>query len=385
MPDELRVLPIRGLPEFRPGDDLPAAIARAAPWLADGDVVVVTSKAVSKVEGHLRTTPVDPEQRETVRRQAVLDEARRVVARHGRTTITETHHGFVLAASGVDASNVRADELALLPPDPDRSAGTIRDGLRQHLGVTVAVVVSDTMGRPWRAGLTDVAVGAAGLTALRDHRGRVDAYGNELVVTEVADADQIAAAAELVKGKLDGVPVAVVRGLRPVDDGRGAAALVRGPEQDMFRLGTRDVVGARSDTSRYDDRPVDPAALQRAVGAARTAVGTGDWRLVRVTDPDVRRRLAEAPELLVFTVARRPDPDGWLAAGAALQNLLVQLAAEGLGSAWHPLAGDERDAVEQALDVSGDWRAVGTITAGHPRDPIGARPLPDPGDHLIER
>ncbi|MBA3523167.1 MAG: coenzyme F420-0:L-glutamate ligase, partial [Geodermatophilaceae bacterium] len=143
----LQVLPVPGLPEFRPGDDLPAAIAAAAPWLRGGDVVVVTSKVVSKVEGRLLAVPADPEAREAARREAVDAEAVRVVATMGATRITETRHGFVLAASGVDASNVRADELALLPLDPDASAAAVRAGIRARLGIDVAVVVSDTMGR----------------------------------------------------------------------------------------------------------------------------------------------------------------------------------------------------------------------------------------------
>lgn len=205
----IEILPVIGLPEFRPGDDLSAAVAAAAPWLRDGDVVVVTSKVVSKCEGRLVPAPEDPEQRDRLRRKLIEDEAVRVLARKDRTLITENRLGLVQAAAGVDGSNVGRSELALLPVDPDASAATLRAGLRERLGVTVAVVITDTMGRAWRNGQTDAAVGAAGLAVLRNYAGVRDPYGNELVVTEVAVADEIAAAADLVKGKLTATPVAV--------------------------------------------------------------------------------------------------------------------------------------------------------------------------------
>ena len=186
MREPLQIIPVGGLPDFRPGDDLAAAIAEAAGWLRDGDVVVVTSKAVSKVEGRLIAVPADAQGKERAWQSAVEVESVRTVATHGRTKITQTRHGFVLAASGVDASNVRPDELALLPEDPDGSAERLRARLTELLGVVVAVVVSDTMGRPWRNGLTDVAVGVAGMAALRDHRGTTDTHGNDLVLTEMA-------------------------------------------------------------------------------------------------------------------------------------------------------------------------------------------------------
>src|SRR3954467_2207281 len=213
VPSGLSVHPVPGLPEFVPGDDLAAAIAGAAPWLADGDVVVVTSKVVAKVEGNL--VWVEPgTDREIARQHAIDAETVRVVARRGPLRIVETRHGWVVAAAGIDASNVATDALVLLPTDADDSARRLRDRLRELLGVTVAVVVSDTFGRPWRDGVTDVAIGAAGLPALIDHRGAVDAHGNRLETTQVAVVDELAAAADLVKGKLDGVPVAVVRGLQ---------------------------------------------------------------------------------------------------------------------------------------------------------------------------
>jgi coenzyme F420-0:L-glutamate ligase len=262
---ELRVIPVRGLPDFRPGDDLAQAVAGAAPWLRDGDVVVITSKAVSKVEGRLIPAPTDPAGREAARQRAVDGETVRVVAVRGRTKIVETPQGLVLAAAGVDASNVRSGELALLPVDPDGSARTLQEALHKALGVEVAVVVSDTMGRPWRIGVVDVAIGAAGIRAVEDLRGATDTHGLRLEMTEVAVADELAAAAELAKGKLTGVPVAVVRGLSPVDDPRGARALLRPPAEDLFRLGTAEAVeeGRRAALSDVDEPP--PAAHADAI------------------------------------------------------------------------------------------------------------------------
>lgn len=242
----LEIVPVTGIGEVRPGDDLAALIADRAELL-DGDVVVVTSKIVSKAEGRLVPVPsADPAEREAARQRAIDSETVRVVARRGELRIVQTRHGLVLAAAGVDASNVALDALALLPVDPDSSARALREGLRARLGVEVGVIVSDTMGRAWRHGLTDAAIGVAGLTAVTDPRGQVDAYGNTLEVTEIAVADEIAAAADLVKGKLGGVPVAVVRGLAPdgklPDDARGSAPLLRDAAGDLFRLGTAEAM-----------------------------------------------------------------------------------------------------------------------------------------------
>ena len=237
-----------GLPEVVPGDDLVDLLAPvlarldfgAGPTaLADGDVVVVTSKVVSKAEG--RVLPAAD------REQAIPDETVRVVATRehagGVTRIVENRLGLVMAAAGVDASNTPDGTVLLLPEDPDASARALRAGLARRLGARVGVVVSDTAGRPWRQGQTDIAIGAAGVVVLDDLRGQVDTHGRRLDVTAAAVADELAAAAELVKGKTSGRPVAVVRGLAHLvtaEDGPGARALVRTGPDDMFRLGTAE-------------------------------------------------------------------------------------------------------------------------------------------------
>ena len=231
MTGRIEVLAVAGLPEVRPGDDLAELIAGAVD-LVDGDVVVVTQKVVSKAEDRL--VDIDPEvgHRPLVERESV-----RILRRRGDLVIAETEHGFVCANAGVDLSNVEAGQAALLPVDSDRSARRIRDALRHRFSVDVAVVVSDTFGRPWRRGVTDVAIGCAGLRPVVDLRGTTDALGRELQVTEVAVVDEIAAAAELVMGKAAGVPVAVVRGIDPAWFGDGSVVddVVRSADEDLFR------------------------------------------------------------------------------------------------------------------------------------------------------
>ena len=224
-------MPVRGLPEVSPGDDLAEMIAGVAE-LANGDVVVVTQKVVSKAEGRL----VDLES-EVGHKPLVEAESVRVLRRRGDLVISETTHGFVCANAGVDLSNVVEGTAALLPVAPDRSARRIRDALRHHIGVEVAVVVSDTFGRPWRRGVTDVAIGCSGLRPVIALRGTTDALGRELQVTEVAIVDELAGAAELVMGKAEGVPVAVVRGVDPSWFGEGGVVddVVRDPSEDLFR------------------------------------------------------------------------------------------------------------------------------------------------------
>jgi coenzyme F420-0:L-glutamate ligase/coenzyme F420-1:gamma-L-glutamate ligase len=231
--NELRVIPVSGLPEIHPGDVLADLIAATTELLA-GDVVVVTQKVVSKAEGRLvKVDPDDP----TSHKQLVLDEAVRVLRRRGDLIMTETSHGFVCANAGIDLSNVERGFAALLPVDPDRSARRIRDGLRARAGVEVGVLVSDTFGRTWRRGVTDVAIGIAGVAAVVDLRGTSDAMGRQLQVTEVCVADELAAAAELVMGKSAGVPVAVIRGVNPewLRESSVRAEIVRNYQEDLFR------------------------------------------------------------------------------------------------------------------------------------------------------
>ena len=231
----LRIIPVGGIGEVRPGQVLAELVATAAgALLQDGDVVVVTQKVVSKAEGRLvAVDPDDPRGHLAL----VEAEAVRVLRRRGELVVTETRHGFVCANAGVDLSNVERGWAALLPLDPDRSARRIRDGLRARLAVEVAVVVSDTFGRPWRRGATDVAIGVAGLAGVVDLRGSLDAGGRELQVTEVCVADEVAAVAELVMGKARNIPVAVVRGVDPtfLREGSVRSEVVRPHAEDLFR------------------------------------------------------------------------------------------------------------------------------------------------------
>jgi coenzyme F420-0:L-glutamate ligase/coenzyme F420-1:gamma-L-glutamate ligase len=376
--------------------------------------------------------PTDPEERDRLRRELVDAETERVIARRGRTLIVAGKLGIVQAAAGVDGSNVRGDELALLPADPDASAARLRADLAALLGVDVAVVVTDTMGRSWRIGQTDVAIGSAGLPVIHRYGGMVDGQGNDLLVTEVAVADEIAGAADLVKGKLGGLPVAVVRGLHPVDDGSAARDLVRPIEEDMFRLGTeealaqgrREAVLLRRSTRQFADEPVDLAALRRAVGVALTAPAPHHsapirfalvrerrrelldamaqrWREHLEADgrpaDEVERRmgrgelLRRAPELvLAFRTgagmhtypddARRQGERVMftVAGGAAVQSLLVALAAEGLASCWVGSTIFAADVVRRVLDLPPDWQPLGAVAVGVPDEPLTPRaPRPD--------
>lgn len=248
MTTELRAFALEGIPEVEVGDDLAALLAAAAErtgGLEDGDVVVVAQKVVSKAEGRVvrlddveasaRARELAGGERDPRHLQVILDESARVVRSRPPLVIAETRHGFVCASAGVDASNAKgAGTLVLLPLDPDASAARIRAGLRGRTGRDVGVVVSDSFGRAWRQGTTDVALGVAGLTALRDLRGRRDAAGYELHATQIAIADELASTAELVLGKTSGTPAAVIRGLDVRGDGSGRDLLMP-PERDLFR------------------------------------------------------------------------------------------------------------------------------------------------------
>ena len=265
-----------GLPEVAAGDDL-AALVLAAHDLLDGDVVSITSKVVSKAEGRVRVGE---------REAAVDEETVRVVARRGPTRIVRTRLGLTMAAAGVDASNVAPGSVALLPLDPDASARTLRAALHQRAGVTVGVIVTDTAGRAWREGQTDIAIGAAGLVVAEDFSGRTDPYGNRLAVTMPAVADERASTAELAPGKLRGRPLAIIRGRSDLvlplgQDGPGAAALVRPEGGDLFGWGAREAVvralaGEAADRSPFGT-PATEAELEAALarlphGADATAV-----------------------------------------------------------------------------------------------------------------
>jgi coenzyme F420-0:L-glutamate ligase / coenzyme F420-1:gamma-L-glutamate ligase len=415
---------VPGLPEVRPGDDLAELIKRAVPDLADGDIIVVTSKIVSKAEGRVRQGDS--------RTQAIMDETERVVARRGDTVIAQTRHGFVMAAAGVDASNTEPGTVLLLPEDPDASARRIRSGI----GADVGVILSDTFGRPWRNGLTDMAIGAAGVRPLDDFRGGFDTYGNPLSATVTALIDEIAAAAELVKGKLAGVPVAIVRGLSHLvtaDDGPGVRPLVRPADEDMFRYGSADVLFARRTIREFSPDPVDPAAIRRAVDAAISAPAphhTTPWRFVLLETPAAREKLLDAmleawirdlratgfTEESITRRVRRGDvlrrapylvvpclvmegshtyPDDRrnaaeremfvVATGAGVQNLLVHLAVEGLGSAWVSSTMFCRDVVREVLDLPDSWDPMGAVAVGHPAAPPRDRPPRAAADFILTR
>lgn len=297
-----------GAPEVRPGDDL-AALLLALVELADGDLVVVTSKVVSKAEGRL----VAGDDRDA----AIDDETVRVVARRGPTTIVRTRHGLTMAAAGVDNSNVEVGTLVLLPADPDASARRLRAAIADRTGLNVGVVVTDTAGRAWREGQTDIAIGAAGLTVLDDHAGRVDGHGNPLAVTAPAVADELAGLAELATGKLGGRPFAVVRGradllLPPDDDGPGAAALIRPEAGDLFGFGAREAV-VRALLGRDADRVGfgAPASADELAGAIHLVTGLdarrADSELVVPAPPDIRLALLAYAHGWSFD--HDPDPD----------------------------------------------------------------------------
>jgi coenzyme F420-0:L-glutamate ligase len=380
----IEILPITGIGELRAGDDLATAIANNA-TLVDGDVLVVTSKAISKIEGRLILLDTDdPSQREAARFAAIESETVRVVAARDQLRIVETRHGLVLAAAGVDASNVARNELALLPADPDRSAAALREALYDQLGVTVGVVISDSMGRPWRAGITDNAIGVAGVTAIFDARGRIDVHGNELEVTEVAVADELASAADLVKGKLTGIPVAIVRGLavdgKLPDDGLGSSLLIRGAGEDLFRLGTAEAIAL----GRAEAFTAAPPLLHRDAVEVITALpsSTGTEAALReaylaflAARPDAMWRSCAAGHLtasaLVIDVSRRsvlltlhPRAGMWLQLGGHCEagDVSVQAAAAREAREESGLESLVLDPVPLGLDVHPITCSLGVAT-----------------------
>jgi coenzyme F420-0:L-glutamate ligase/coenzyme F420-1:gamma-L-glutamate ligase len=424
----LEIFPIPGIPEVREGDDVGGLIAAAMPGLRDGDILVVTSKISSKAEGRIR--------RGANRNEAIAAETTRVVARRGETVIAQTSHGFVMAAAGVDASNTEPGTVVLLPVDPDASAAVIRTSIRERLGVSVGVIISDTFGRTWRNGQTDMAVGIAGVTPALDYRGMSDDHGNALEVTLTAVADEFAAAGDLVKGKLAQTPVAVIRGMTEYtteEDGPGVRELVRPSEDDMFRYGSRDVVFARRTIREFSGEPVDGAKVRRAVDAAIAAPAphhTTPWRFVLLESAGIREKLLDAmreawiadlrgdgfSEESIAKRIRRGDVlraapylavpclvmDGShtyrddrrnaseremfvVAAGAGVQNFLVQLAVEGLGSAWVSSTMFCRDVVREVLNLPLTWDPMGAVAIGHPAAPPRDRAPRQAADFIVVR
>ena len=424
------VAPVAGLPEILAGSDLDGLISDAAgpaPGLVDGDILVITSKIVSKAEGRVLAAS---------REQAIEAETARVVARRGATIIAQTRHGLVLAAAGVDESNTAPGTVVLLPEDPDESARRLRKALRARTGRRLGVIITDTMGRPWRAGQTDNAIGAAGVVPVRDHRGEADTFGNIHDGTVAAVADEIAGAADLVKGKSLRVPVAVVRGLAGLvteENGPGAQALIRPADEDMFRYGSAEVPLARRTIRAFTSEPVDGEAVRRAVATALTAPAphhSQPWRFVVLETAGTRSALLDAmreawiadlrrdgftPEQIarrirrgeplrlaplivvpcLVTDAAHDYPDQRRSAaeqamftvsmGAAVQNLLIALAVEGLGSAWISSTLFCQDVSAQAMDLPDGWRPMGAIAVGHPAEQARPRPPRDPGDFILTR
>ncbi len=404
----VELLPVRGLPEVRPGDDLAELLAPALAELGlrAGDVLVVTQKVVSKAEGRL------------------VRAGREERAAWVELVIAETRHGFVCANAGVDASNVDEGWLCLLPEDPDASAERIRRGLGAALGVEPAVVVTDTFGRPWRSGVVNVAIGCAGLPALVDLRGTPDDRGRLLGATVVALADEVAAASGLVIGKASRTPAAIVRGLRVDGPPSPARALVRAPEDDLFRLSPLEAIVSRRTIRSFGPGEVPREAVEEAIRAACTAPAphhTRPWMFTVLESPGGRRGLRAAmaaawradlerdgvPEA---TIARRlarsdavlgaapllvvpwvrldgahpyPDPERaraerdmfLLSGGAAIQNLLLALHAQGLASAWISSSLFCQEEARAALGMEDAWYALGTVAVGRPP---GGEPPPRP-------
>jgi coenzyme F420-0:L-glutamate ligase/coenzyme F420-1:gamma-L-glutamate ligase len=419
--EALEVLPVVGLPEIAAGDDLAAVLAPALARLPlkEGDVVVVTSKIVSKAEG--RVIPGDD------RAAAVGQETRRVVARRDDLVIAETEHGFVCANAGVDASNLDAGTLVLLPRRPDESAATLRRALRRRFGFEeLGVILSDTFGRAWRTGVVNVAIGAAGLPSAIDLRGTLDDRGRELEATVVAFADELAAAAGLAMPKAGRVPVVVIRGAHP---GRApaldASALVRPASEDLFRESPMQALHARRTIRSFAAGAVPRRTLEEALRAACTAPAPhhsrpwrfsvlethaararllgamasawrADLRADGVADDVIERRIARsdavlgsAPVLVVPWIvsdAAHPYPDAeraeaertmfLLSGGAAIQTLLLALHAHGSASCWISSTLFCPQETREALGAPSTWLPLGTIACGPM--PEGGTPPPRP-------
>jgi coenzyme F420-0:L-glutamate ligase/coenzyme F420-1:gamma-L-glutamate ligase len=389
----IELIPLEGLPEIEPGEDLAALLEPllAANAANDGDVVAITQKVVSKAEGRV----VPAEDRDTwIERESVG-----VVARRGALVITRTRHGLVCANAGVDASNVRKGFLTLLPEDPDASAERLQKELSARLGLTrLGVVITDTFGRPWREGVVDVAIGCAGLPPLLDLRGTADDRGHQLETTVVAFADAVAAASGLVMTKTARVPAALVRGLGATagDAPPGpAGALVRRPEDDLFRESVLVAVAAAQPSDVFGPREVPREIVEEAVRAACTVRSSEEWSFVVVDSPMARRRLllaaaggddvlAAAPTLIVPCIrvaggrasAPRTEASTLLSAGAAIRTLVVALHAQLVGWSWDPDRPFDADAARAAIALDEDWRPLGVVAVGTKTEGGALRPRP---------
>jgi coenzyme F420-0:L-glutamate ligase/coenzyme F420-1:gamma-L-glutamate ligase len=409
----VEILPIEGIPEVEPGSDLADMIAVASAGCGlsfrEGDVVAVTQKVVSKAEG--RVVAEGPGGK-----GAWVDrETRRVVARRGDLVIAETRHGFVCANAGVDASNVAEGFLTLLPEDADLSAERIRKDLTRITGVDVAVIITDTFGRPWREGLVNVAIGCSGLPAVVDLRGTKDTSGRVLESTVVALADEAAAASGLVMGKAEGVPAAIVRGLAMNAPALPASALVRVPAEDLFRESPLQALHARRSIRQFGPGEVDPSAVREAIAAACTAPAphhTRPWLFVALHASPLRTRLLdamaaawradleadgtsdevidrrlqrsdallrEAPMLVIpfvrlagahsYPDAERTEAERemfLLSGGAAIQNLMLALHAQGLASCWVSSTLFCKEETREALQLEKEWIPLGSVAVGPP-------------------
>jgi coenzyme F420-0:L-glutamate ligase/coenzyme F420-1:gamma-L-glutamate ligase len=447
----LQVVGLAGLPPIKAGDDLAQLIERAASnvaWpdgstgLIDGDIIVVTSKIVSKAEGRI---VVAESRDELIDSESVRTLATKVTPKN-TTRIVETRHGLVMAAAGIDASNVEAGTCVLLPVEPDRSATELRSVLMRSLNVQLAVVITDTMGRAWRNGLTDNAIGIAGLMPLDDHTGRTDAYGRTLEMTIIAVADEVASAADLVKGKSTGIPVAVVRGLAAyviTEPGAGAQSLVRPRAEDLFWLGTNEAIARgradapshRRTVRAFTEQPVSDEAINDAIAAAITAPAphhTTPWRFFVLRQDPLRTQLLDAMaqrwtedlrntgDMSEDSIAKRltrgevlrtapvviaafidldsgahtyPDDARnraerdlfMVAGGAAVQNLMIALAAQEVGSAWISSTIFCADVVRDVLELPTAFVPLGALAVGHPAAPAMVRDPRDPEDFIIRR
>lgn len=420
------VIPLPSAARFTTGDSLidavVTALADAGETLQPYDVLLVTSKVVSLTEGAVVTRPDGD--LTTARRDQARRDAAEIVADSPHVLVTRTRHGFVAANGGIDASNVAdSAELLLLPDDPDGSAATIRHALTSRFAVPLAVIVTDTFGRPWRMGQTDVALGVSGIAAVRDERGHTDLYGKTLDVTEAAIADALAGASDLVRSKASGTPFVLIRGvdlsLFDANRDREGAALVRPFDRDLFRFGGATAVlnglAARRTVRQFlPHQPVDDTVLRAAVSAAVTVAAphhTQPWQFIHLTD-DTRHRLLDrmaatwradlradglddavsdarinrsdrllrdAPTLILAFVSladahtyadrrrTRAEHDLFLlSGGAAIQNFQVALAAHGAASAWLSAPLFCQDIIRLTLDLPATWYPVGVLAAGYP-------------------